>query len=155
MKARTFLIMTGATFALAAPAAQANLERVTPAKHPVAHHKIVAKKVAAKTSKSHTATAPRYIHFAGSTGQLSTDAGYTDQQLCEDWAMNCDTVGTSSASDPSPAESAPVASPASETSSTELASVDSSVSDNSSASDDNSLLCPGGGVWDEEYPYCV
>ncbi len=150
MKARTFIIMTSAIFCLAVPAAQANLDRTLPAKHGVAaHHKVVAK-------KSH-ASKPSYIFVPGPSGQASAGAddcatsgnNCTDQQNCDIWGMNCDLVGTSSTNDASPAESAPVASAASNASSTQDASV------GTPTNDDNSSLCPSGGTWDYEYQYCA
>jgi hypothetical protein len=153
MKARTFLIMTGATLALAAPAAQANLERVLPGKHAVtAHHKIVAKKVVAKK-----ATTPNYTYYPAPTSAPSpaddcipSGNNCTDQQLCEIWGMNCDLFRASPASTASPAEpAAPVASPASVSSSAALPAVASSTTIADPA------LCPVGGMWDEENYTCV
>jgi len=148
LTARTLIITTGALFALAAPAAQASLDRILPAKTQFAtHHKIVAKnhKVAAKTSTAnHKAdTGPLYIYVPGTPNQASsapsaddcanTGNNCTNQQLCDIWGENCDLVGAMTNSAP-PVESAPVVS-SSGTDQSTAAPVNSSASAGSSAGD--------------------
>jgi hypothetical protein len=112
VKIPTFLLMVGAAILFAAPMANA---REVIGEYSVAPHKVVkhvkTSKVAkhTKTSKSKTATAktaaprpPLYIYvppFSGTpTVAEGTDwcATYmvdcTDQQLCDNWGLNCSTA---------------------------------------------------------------
>ena len=126
MKARTLIIAAVAMFAIAAPAAQANLERILPTNaHFATHHKIVAKHH--RVSKS---TSPRYIYFPGPSNQASSVLSQDDcvlgdnctvEQICAIWGMNCDTVASTPA---------PVAASA------ELPAVDNAASNNSSVQSD-------------------
>jgi hypothetical protein len=124
--ARTFILTAGAVFVLAAPAAQANLERILPSKTQfAAHHKIVAKnhKVAAKhsTTKRKASTGPLYIYFPGTPNQpssapsqddcASTGNNCSNDQLCSIWGMDCDLVGSATTNDAPPAVSTQVESP--------------------------------------------
>ena len=164
MKARTLIIMTGAILALTASAAQANLDRMLPAKPTFAvHHKVVThKKVVAHKVGKNQSTGPRYIRIPGSGGQpstyvddcLSSGNNCTDQQLCDIWGMNCDLVTSAPANVAAPTGSAPDASSTTTAPSTDSAPTGSSASTNSTASDDYSMLCPGGSLWDAEYQYC-
>ena len=133
MKARTLMITTGALFALAAPAAQASLERILPAKQALAaHHKIVAK----KAHKSHAATTPLYIFVPGAASQTpTTSTDPTDQELCETYAMNCDLVVSTPTIAAPQVEVAPVETLTNDSSSTQSDPVASSTSDTSSSSD--------------------
>ncbi len=162
MKARTLIIMTGAILALTASAAQANLDRMLPAKQTFGvHHKVATHKkvVAHKVAKNHS-TGPIYIHIPGPAGQpsastddcLASGNNCTDEQLCEIWGMNCDVVNSTPANVAAPAESAPEASSTSAVPSTDSAPTDSSTS---STSNDSSTLCPSGDMWDFEYESCV
>ena len=152
MKARTFLITTGAIFALAAPAAQANLERLLPAHQKAVVHKVAKKQVA----KKHVGTSPLYIVVPGSLGGIATPAddcessgnNCTDQQLCDLWAMNCDLVGL--VSTPVPTVAAPVQSAPATTPVSTPASAPSPA-----AATDSSTLCPSGDIWNDEYQSCV
>ena len=129
MKARTLIITAVAMFAIAAPAAQANLERILPTNtHFTTHHKIVAKHH--RVSKS---TSPRYIRFPGTPNQASSVPSQDDcvlgdnctvEQICAIWGMNCDTV----ASTPTP-----VAATA------ELPAVDNAASTSSSVQSDQAV----------------
>ena len=158
------MITAGALFVLAAPAAQANLERMNPAKASITkQHKISPAHVTtARVHKIHKkTTGPIYIYFPGtsapstssSTSQddcVSYMVNCTDEQLCSLWGANCDLIVTTpSATDATPVEPAQAASPQSDAPSTQAPPVDTS------ASNQNSLLCPGGGVWDEDHQYCV
>ena len=141
MTARTFILAAGAMFALAAPAAQANLDRMLPTKaHFATHHKIVAKHH--KVSKT---TSPRYIHFPGTPNQASSAPSQDDcvlgdnctvEQICAIWGMNCDLIESA----PSTDQPAPIP-------------VDNLVSNNSSTSADGYLHCVLDGVWDEDCQY--
>jgi hypothetical protein len=99
------MITTGAMFAFSAPAAQANLDRILPAKASAAHHKVVAKNH--KTSGNHSTPAKHkastgliYIYFPGTPTQASATSitddcaqsgnNCTDEQLCITWGMNCE-----------------------------------------------------------------
>jgi hypothetical protein len=162
LTARTFILTAGAVFVLAAPAAQANLERILPAKTQfAAHHKVVTKhhKVAAKhsTTKRKASSGPLYIYFPGTPNQASSASSQgdctlgdncTDEQLCDIWGMNCDLVVSVTTNTSPPAESTQIESTPSTDQSTP-APVENS------ASDVNSLNCPSGGVWDEDHQYCV
>ncbi len=120
----------------------------------VTHKKVVAHKVVKKKS-----TGPRYIHLPGPSTPpapyvgdcISSGNNCTDQQLCDIWGMNCDLVETGT---PSVAAPAPDASSSTTSPSTDSAPADSSTSTNTAASDDNSMLCPSGTMWDAEYQYC-
>ncbi len=167
MTARTFILTVGATFVLAAPAAQANLERILPAKASVAaHHKIVAKhhKVTAKQHKVSKSTGPLYIYFPGTPNQasspyvddcLSSGNNCTDDQNCSIWGMNCDLVGSATTNDAPSAASIPVESSPSTDQSTSAPVNSGPASNYGPPSDFNGLLCPTGGVWDEDHHYCV
>jgi hypothetical protein len=160
--ARTFILTAGAVFVLAAPAAQANLERILPSKTQfVTHHKIVAKnhKVTAKhsTTKRKASTGPLYIYFPGTPNQPGSAPSQDDcvlgdnctsVQLCNIWGLNCDLVGSATTNDAPPTVATQVKSPPSTNQSTP-GPVDNS------ASNMNSLNCPGGGRWDEDHQYCV
>jgi hypothetical protein len=162
LKARTLIITAGAMFALAAPAAQANPERMLPAKASVAaHHKIVAThhKVTAKQHKVSKSTAPWYIYFPGTPNQpapyvddcATSGNNCAEQQLCLIWGMNCDLIGTTTYV-ALPAESTPVET-APSTDQSDPGRIDNSSSDNSSADAQNALRCRLGGVWDEDCQY--
>jgi hypothetical protein len=127
------MITTGALFALAAPAAQASLERILPSKQVLAaHHKIVAKKV----SKSHAATTPLYIYVPGPASQTpTTSTDPTDQELCDTYALNCDLAVSTPTNAAPQVEVAPVEVVANDSSSTQSDPVASSTSDTSSSSD--------------------
>jgi hypothetical protein len=158
MKVGTLIIMTGAILALSASAASANLDRILPVKQTfavhhkgVTHKKVVKHKVAKKQS-----TGPRYIHLPGPTTPpvpyvgdcISSGNNCTDQQLCDIWGMNCDLVETSTPSVAAPAAPTPDAGSAGTAPATDSAPA------NSVASDDNSMVCPSGTMWDAEYQYC-
>ncbi len=165
MKARTFIITTGAILALTASAAQANLDRMLPAKHSLAmQHKVVAhKKVMAHKVTKQVSTSPRYIHFPGPAGPTSVYAddcltsgnNCTDQQLCDIWSMNCDLVTSTPPSVATLSEAAPDAISKNTAPSTQVPPADTSTVDNTAASDMNSVICPSGGLWDEDHQYCV
>jgi hypothetical protein len=128
------MITTGALFALAAPAAQASLERILPSKQVLAaHHKVLAK----KAHKSHAATTlPIYIYVPGPASQTpTTSTDPTDQELCETYAMNCDLVVSTPTIAAPQVEVAPVEVVANDSSSTQSDPVASSTSDASSSSD--------------------
>ncbi len=78
MKARTFIITTSAIFALAAPAAQASLQRMLPVKHVSVHSIVVA-----KVSKAHVAkpaparTTPLYIYVPAPLASTVSDTSTT------------------------------------------------------------------------------
>jgi hypothetical protein len=107
-------------FAIAAPAAQASLDRILPAKATLAkHHKVVAKhKVAPKqhntTGGKAATTGPIYINIPGTPNQASATPSTddcaqsgntcTDEELCITWGMNCD-LATST---PAPVADSPV-----------------------------------------------
>ena len=135
------LITAGAVVALAAPAAQAHLERIAPAKAKIAqHHKVAPKQHKKGTGSSKASrTTTLYIYYpaplaAPTSFDSSADdcANYmvcTDEQLCSFWATGCSVIVSSSTSVATPVDNA--------------------------ASIANAINCPGGGVWDEDYQYCV
>ena len=146
MKARTVILTVGAVFALAAPAAQASLDRTLPAKTSVAtHHKIAAKhhSATAKQHKVTKSTGPLYIYFPGTPNQASiapspddcvmTGNNCSDQQLCDIWGMNCDLTVAPQTNDPTPVDPAPPASTQSATAASEVSTSvgDTSTTDNS------------------------
>ena len=160
------MITAGALFVLAAPAAQANLERMNSPKASITKHRKIspAHGTTVRVHKVHKKTTdPIYIHFPGtsapSSSTTSSDdcANYmvdcTDEQLCSFWGTSCGSILAPSTTDATPVEPAQVASPQSEAPATEAPPVSTSGSDNRSASDQ--LLCPGGGLWDEDHEYCV
>jgi hypothetical protein len=118
-----FILVAGAATVFAAPIASAHETKLhtTPAVHSVAkstkaHSKKVgksAKHVKSTPTKVVTPTPPLYIYVPGYNGPpiasdqtdacLGSIVNCTDEQLCEDWGENCDTVG----SQPAAVQSAP------------------------------------------------
>ena len=131
MKARTLIITAVAMFAIAAPAAQASIERLLPVTKTFAtHHKIVVKshKLVAKkaTSSKAKSTGPLYITFPGSPNQAVSVPG---QQVCDTWGEDdCLTVAPSTQIDPAPAANPQTQSVAA---TTETAPANDSSTDNS------------------------
>jgi hypothetical protein len=166
MNARTIMITASAMFVLAAPAAQANLERIAPAKAKIAqHHKVAPKQHKNGIGSKASRTTTLYIYFpAPLTPPTSFDssaddcANYivncTDEQNCSFWSVGCSVIVSSSTSVATPVETVPVETIPVETAARDNASTQSTPVDNA-ASIANALNCPGGGVWDEDYEYCV
>ena len=158
------LITAGAIVALAAPAAQANLERITPAKAKIAqHHKVAPKQQKQGTGSKASRTTQLYIYWpaplaAPTSFDSSADdcANYmvncTDEQNCSFWGVSCGVIVSSSPTVATPVETIPVETAASDNPSTQSNPVDNAASD---ANAINAINCPGGGVWDEDYQYCV
>ena len=122
------MIVAGAAIVFAAPIANASKQRTLP-QHKVTKHVTTHKGVTTgKGSKGGKITRPvtptvakprppLYIYIPGFTGtpaatldstQLCFQSmeNCTDQQLCENWSMNCSTAGGSAASDTTPASPA-------------------------------------------------
>ena len=141
------MITAGALFVLVAPAAQASLDRILPARAPLAkQHKVALKHHSTpkvKTGGTASRTTPLYIYVPGpalaSSGTSANDCATsgnncTDQQLCDIWGMNCDLAVSTPTTAAPQVEVAPVGTVANDSSSTQSNTITSSTSDNSSTS---------------------
>jgi hypothetical protein len=144
------MITAGALFALTAPAAQASLDRILPAKAPLAnHHKISPTRgTTTHLPKVHKkTTGPLYIYFPGTPNQASSAPSQDDcvlgdnctvEQICAIWGMNCDTAAGTPTTDATPVEPVQAASTQSAAPAAEALSVSSSATDVSmNASDED------------------
>jgi hypothetical protein len=118
VKIATLIMVVGAAIAFAAPMANASSSRAVPHHKVTTHgktHKVIAHQ---KGGGNVSAKPPLYIFVPGFSGTpsattdptelcLQSMENCTDQQLCDNWSINCSTAGATVSAGPAASVSLP------------------------------------------------